>query len=217
MNQHKGRAIGFMVQKSNILASLSQGFLGPGLQLGSDRHWHCLSTFGQALCQFPRGIKLSLLGLLQVPKLSAQNVNQGALTISFGDFKHEQESEQMLEAFSHIGTDSTKNVSSRSIALMLESDINDTTKIGGWIEMQKSNLRYLQWSVNMSNESEDSFGWGVRLGGMAEYPTNWEHFLVESYIKINVGKNLSMKPGIAYIRQGSARAYAYMLRSNWSF
>lgn len=99
---------------------------------------------------------------------------------------------------------------------MLESEIDEIPKIGGWIEMEKSNPKHLQWAVSLSDDSEDSLGWGMRVSGTIESPTNLDHFWVESYVKMNLGNRFSLKPGIAYITNGNAKVAAFMLRSNWS-
>lgn len=217
LNLHNGSAIGLMVKKSNIVASLAQFVSGLGMPLDSGSIEHCFSTFGQVLYQLPRGTKLSLLGLLQVPKLLRQCANHGPLTLSFGGYRRQEAYEGMVEEFvPPMGTSSEGNASTGSIALMLESEIDEFTKIGGWIEMKNSNLKYLKWAVSVSDDSEDSFGWGIRFSGMNEGPKSFDHFQVESYMKLNLGKRFSVKPGVAFIKDGNSRTTALMLRSNWS-
>lgn len=217
MNLHNGSAIGLMVKKSNIVASLAQFVSGLGMPPDSGNIEHCFSTFGQVLCQLPRGTKLSLLGLLQVPKLSHQRANHGPLTLSFGGYRHQEAYEGMVEEFvPPMGTSLQGNASTGSIALMLESEIDEFTKIGGWVETKNSNLKYLKWAVSVSDDSEDSFGWGIRFSGMNEGPNSFDHFQVESYLKLNLGKRFSVKPGVAFIKDGNSRTTALMLRSNWS-
>ncbi|KAA8537490.1 hypothetical protein F0562_027098 [Nyssa sinensis] len=69
-----------------------------------------------------------------------------------------------------------ENVAAGSIALVLESKLDKSTRIGGWLEMKRSNLRFLQWAVNMSDTPEDDFGWGLSLGGSIRGPRSWDHF-----------------------------------------
>lgn len=217
MNLCNGSALGLMVKKSNFVASLAQFFSGLEMEQGSNEVGHSFSTFGQVLCRLPGGIKFSLLGLLQLPHLLYQRENHGALTFSLGGVKQESAPEPMIGAFAPpMGTNSQGSASTGSIALMLESEIDEIPKIGGWIEMEKSNPKYLQWAVSMSDDSEDYLGWGMRFSGMIESPTSLDHFRVESYMKLNFGKRFSVKPGIAYIMNGNAKVAAFMLRSNWS-
>ncbi|XP_059438794.1 uncharacterized protein LOC132171489 [Corylus avellana] len=222
LNQHSGSGIGIgvMVRKSNVVASLAQFVSGLGMQPGSDSMGHCLSTFGQVVCQLPRGIKLSLLGLHQMPKSLSQHVSLGSpLTIPVRLFKRHRTPETVVEveaSTSSVRASTLENVSAGSIALMLESELDEITRIEGWIEMDKSNPKHLQWAVTVSDDSEDSFGWAISLSGMVGDPTNRDRFQAESYLKLNLGKRFSLKPGLTYVADGNARLTAFMLRSNWS-
>ncbi|XP_062107868.1 uncharacterized protein LOC133818816 [Humulus lupulus] len=218
LNQPSGSAIGLMVKNSNVIASLAQFVSGQGMHSDSHSFGHCFNTFGQVLCQLPRGTKFSVMGLLQAPKLSCQlPATHGPFTLSFGGSKHQENPDGMVENLvSTIGNSSQGNVSTGSIALTLESEIDEFTKIGGWIELKNSDPKYLKWAASLSDDSEDSFGWGMKFGGMIEGPSNFDHFQVETYMKLNFGKKCSIKPGIAYIMDGNARVTALMLRSNWS-
>lgn len=187
------------------------------MQPGSDSRGHCFSTFGQVVCQLPRGVELSLLGLHQVPKSLSQHVSLGPLTIPVRRFKHHRTPETVVEASTpSMGASTLENVSAGSVALMLESELDETTRIEGWIEMHKSNPKHLQWAVTVSDDSEDSFGWGLSLSGMIGDPTNRDRLQAESYLKLNLGKKFSLKPGLTYVADGNARLTAFMLRSNWS-
>ncbi|PQQ21488.1 uncharacterized protein Pyn_07736 [Prunus yedoensis var. nudiflora] len=228
LNQHNGSAVGLMVKKSNIVASLAQFVSGLGAQVGSGRVELCLSTFGQIVCQLPGGTKLSLLGLHQMPRLSSEYVDHrvGALTIPLGSSTHDRSHETIVEgSLTHhrspeamveaymppLGSNSPEKGSSGSIALMLESEVDEMTKIGGWIEMKQSNPRHLEWAVSVSDDSEDSVGWGMNLSGILGGPNLWDRVQIESYMKLNLGKRFSVKPGIAHIVDGNARmdcAYA---------
>lgn len=217
LNQHGGSGIGIMVRKSNVVASLAQFVSGLGMQPGSDSTGHCFSTFGQVVCQLPRGIKLSLLGLHQVPKSLSQHVSLGPLTIPVRLFKRSRTPETLVEASTpSMGASTLENVSAGSVALMLESELDESTRIEGWIEMHKSNPKLLQWAMTLSDDSEDSFGWGTSLSGMIGDPTNRGRFQAESYLKLKFGKRFSLMPGLTYIADGNARLTALVLRSNWS-
>ncbi|TQD97899.1 hypothetical protein C1H46_016424 [Malus baccata] len=70
----------------------------------------------------------------------------------------------MIEAFvPPLGTNSQDNRSTGSVALMLESELDEFTKLGGWIEMKQSNPKHLEWAVTVADDSEDSVGWGRGL------------------------------------------------------
>ncbi|GAV56709.1 hypothetical protein CFOL_v3_00251 [Cephalotus follicularis] len=217
MNQHSGSAIGLTVRKSNVVASLVQSISGLGVHPTSVANGYCLSTFGQVICQLPRGVKLSLLGLQQVPRSSSLSVRPGALTIPVGFLRHDKAPETTDETYTPPVEANTQDIiSTRSIALKLGSKLDEFTRIGGWIEMKSTNPSHLHWAVNLSDDSEYDLGWGMSLGGMIEGTNGCNQFQIESYLKFNLGKRFSLKPGVAYVTYGNAKAFALMLRSNWS-
>ncbi|MBA0597531.1 hypothetical protein Gorai_007334 [Gossypium raimondii] len=208
LHQHNGGAIGVTVRRSNIIASLAQSFRGMGNE-------HCFSTFGQVVCQLPIRLKLSFLGLCRGPKLASRNFRLGALALPVGLSRYLEDVDTVNEeAFMPSDTNAPE---SGSVAIMLESELDEYQRLGGWIEMKQTNPKILQWAVNLSDTSEDVFGWGVSVGGVVEGPRNWDHFQVESYVKLNLGKRCSLKPGIAYVVDGNSRTLALALRSNCSF
>ncbi|MBA0567995.1 hypothetical protein Golob_005522 [Gossypium lobatum] len=208
LHQHNGGAIGVTVRRSNIIASLAQSFRGMGNE-------HCFSTFGQVVCQLPIRLKLSFLGLCRGPKFASRNFRLGALALPVGLSRYLEDVDTVNEeAFMPSDTNAPE---SGSVALMLESELDEYQRLGGWIEMKQTNPKILQWAVNLSDTSEDVFGWGVSVGGVVEGPRNWDHFQVESYVKLNLGKRCSLKPGIAYVVDGNSRTLALALRSNCSF
>ncbi|GLU09893.1 hypothetical protein SLE2022_267280 [Rubroshorea leprosula] len=215
LNQHNGSAIGLTVRKSNIVASLAHSVSRLGLPSGFDGIGHCFSTFGQVVCQLPGRTKVSVLGLHEVPKLSS--CESGMLSVPVGFLTHHEASDRMDESSSPpLRTGTQGIVSTGSIALKLDSELDEYTRLGGWIEMKNSNPKNVRWAVNLSDISDDEFGWGMSLGGIIEGPKNWDHFQVESYLKFNMSKRFSLKPGLAYVVDGNSRTMALMLRSNWS-
>lgn len=181
---------------------------------GSDAMENRYSTFGQLVCQFPRGTKLSVLGVLQVPLSSRPLRNFGVFTIPAVLSRQHDVSEAVPETWSLVGTKT--QVSDGSIAIMVESELDGFTKIGGWVEMNKLNPKSVQWAVTMSDVFEDSFGWGMNLGGIVGDPARVDHFQAESYLKFNMGNKFCLKPGVAYVMDGDSKIAALMLRSNWS-
>ncbi|XVF88572.1 hypothetical protein PTKIN_Ptkin19aG0061400 [Pterospermum kingtungense] len=207
LHQHNGGAIGVIVRKSNIVASLAQS-------VSAMRIGHCFSTFGQVVFQFPQGLKLSVLGLQRGPKLVSRNVRLGALGTAVGFRRHLEDADSTVEGSSPPLT--INNTETGSIALKLESELDEYKRLAGWVEMKQANPKHLQWAVNLSDISEDVYGWGMTLGGIIESPRNWDHFQIESYVKFNMGKKFSLKPGVAYVVDGNSRTLALVLRSNWS-
>ncbi|XP_044460815.1 uncharacterized protein LOC123192354 isoform X2 [Mangifera indica] len=217
LTQHNGSAIGVTVRKSNVVASLAQSVSGRGMPLGSVGFGYYLNTFGQVVCQLPRGIKLSLMGLHQVPKV-LDHCLSAALAVPVGFLEHHNSPERTVEA---AGPASSLRIHTPimprtgSIALKLESELDASTKVGGWIEMLNSNYKHLRWAITISDTSEDDMGWGVNLSGI-EGPTGWKQYQFESFADLSLGKRFNLKPGVAYVVDGDAKILALMLRCNWS-
>ncbi|KAK7351766.1 hypothetical protein VNO77_11451 [Canavalia gladiata] len=214
LNLHNGSGIGITVRKSNVIASLAQIFTGLAMSSGSGTMVNRSSTFGQLVCQLPRGTKLSVMGLLHVPLSSRQHRNFGALTIPIVLSKQQELSEAVPEALSSIGTKT--HISTGSIALMMESEVDGFTKIGGWVEMNQLDPKFVQWAVSVSDVCEDSFGWGLTVSGMNGDSAGGSHFQVDTYLKYNIGNKFCLKPGLALAKDGNSNIAALMLRSNWS-
>ncbi|KAI5402789.1 uncharacterized protein LOC127083834 [Lathyrus oleraceus] len=209
LNLRNGSAIGIAARKSCFIASLAQFVSGLGIPFDSNTMDNSYSTFVQLACQFPRGTKLSVLGNHQLPFVSKQLRKVGAFTIPLVLSNQHEASETEPEASPYIGT--RAQVSGGSTAIMLESELDGFTKLGGWVEMNALNPKSVQWAVTLSDVYEDSFGWGMSLGGIGA-----DHFQAESYLKFNMGDKFCLKPGLAFATDGNSRIGALMLRSNWS-
>lgn len=203
---HNGTAIGITVRKSNIIASLAQH--ATGLQIP-----HTSSTFGQLLYQFSRGTKLSILGFHRMPLSSKRLGNFGAFTFPIVLSKQNEVSEAAPpKVLSSTGI----RTSGGSIALMAESEIDGFGKLGGWFEMNKLNPQSVQFGLNLSDDSEDSLGWGMSLSRFIVNSENEAHFQAESYLRFNMGNKFCLKPGVVLGTDGKSKIAALMLRSNWS-
>ncbi|KAF9683169.1 hypothetical protein SADUNF_Sadunf05G0184500 [Salix dunnii] len=219
LNQHNDAAIGITVRKSNVIAMMAQSVSGLRKQPFFDGIGRDFGTFGQIVCQLPKGIKFSLMGLQQVTTSSNGHRNLGALAIPVGFLKHDKSPETSSQDSAQPVGAGSLDITSRAgyVALKLELELDESTRIGGWIEMKNSNPRHLQWAVNAFDDAEDEFGWGLSLGGVFEGRSNHGCLQAESYVKLNIGKKFCLKPGITYSRDGNAKILALMLRSNWSF
>ena len=115
-----------------------------------------------------------------------------------------------------MGTNTQDIFSTGSIALKLESEIVEGTKIGGWIEMKNSHSKPVRWAVTMYDSFEDEVGWGVSLSGFSEGFKVRDQYQFESFADLSFGKRFRLKPGVAYVVDGNAKILALMLRCNWS-
>lgn len=204
LNQVNGSGIAVMVKKSNIIGSVAQSV---SVLPHSAGLLYCFGTFGQVVCQLSSNTKLSLLGIHKVANLSSQQPRLAAMSLPIGILQRSGHSEASLEETSLLDG---------SLAMTLESELDESTKIGGWVEMKRSNPKYLQWAVTMSDTSEDDFGWGLSLGGLLQGPRNWDHFQVESFLNFNLGKKCKLQPGLLYVMDGATQFPALTFRTNWS-
>ncbi|XP_010692510.2 uncharacterized protein LOC104905619 isoform X1 [Beta vulgaris subsp. vulgaris] len=211
LHQDHGRAIGLTVKKSNVVGSLAQFVVDLPGSFG-----HCFSTFGQIVYQLPRSTKLSLFGLHHVPR-PRQQANPGSLAIPFSIWRHRQRYEESTVTSSPTSTSHFEDLPSvGSVAVMLESELDESTRVRGWLQMRNSNPINLQWSVSMSDFPEDEIGWGLSLGGIIQGPKSWDHFQVEAFLKYNVGNKLSLQPAFVYLMDRNNQIPGLMLRSTWS-
>lgn len=206
-----------MVRKSNVVASIAQFVSRPIFLTNSARIMHCFSTFGQVVYQLSHSTKFSIFGVHKVPKFSNQRVSLGAMTLPVGILKQRKFSESSVEEDSReVAILERENLMDGSIAMMLESELDESTKISGWIEMKQSNAKYLQWALNVYDTPENDFGWGLSMGGLVQGPRSWDHFQVEAYLNFNIGKKFRLKPAVLYLSDGTSRFPALMLQSSWS-
>lgn len=216
LNEQIGSAIGLMVRKSNVVASLAQFVSELGLHSDSSGLVHCFSTFGQVMCQLSGNTKLSLLGIHRVPKFSKQ-VKLGPMVVPVGIFKRDKHPESSVgTSSSSFLTNTKEDMPSGSIALTLETELDDSTRIGGWIEMKKSNPRHLEWAITMADTPDDDFGWGLSLGGIVQGPKSWDQFQMEAFLRMKLGDRFSLQPGLAYVMDGTTQFPVATLRSTWS-
>ncbi|MCD7447656.1 hypothetical protein HAX54_032275 [Datura stramonium] len=204
LNQLNGSGISVMVKKSNSIASLAQ-FVSALPHSGS--LLYCFGTFGQVVCQLSSNTKLSILGIHKVANLSSQQPRLAAMSLPIGILQRSGQSEASLEG---------NGLLDGSLAMTIESELDECTRIGGWVEMKRSNPKYFQWAVTMSDTSEDDFGWGLSLGGLLQGPRNWDHFQVETFLNFNLGKKCKLQPGLLYVMDGATQFPALTFRTSWS-
>ncbi|KAL6493019.1 hypothetical protein OROGR_032778 [Orobanche gracilis] len=214
LNQEDSGAIGIMLRKSNLVASLAQLVSGIGMQVDSAGISRCLSTFGQVVWQLPGNTKLSLLGVHRESRPAGQIVSLGPLALPVSLFQPKGKLEISEQEDSPTGIESRSL--GGSIALMVDSDLDESMRFGGWIETRSSNPRYVQWGVTMYDTPEDELGWGLTLGGLFDGLKSLERIRVETYLNLNFGKRFKLQPAVVYVKDGDSQFPALMLRSSWS-
>ncbi|KAI4374907.1 hypothetical protein MLD38_012844 [Melastoma candidum] len=158
------------------------------------------------------------MGLHRARKPVTLSLSPVPLSFSLSQIHHGQDRSR-FEEYPDPNTESYRKstVSEGSIALMLESSLDENTRFGGWMEMNNLDPGHIQWSVNLSDDSKDELGWGLSLGGTNGSPRSENRFQAESHVKINIGNRLELRPGVVHVMDGNARITAFMLRSHWSF
>lgn len=210
-NQCHDAALGIMVKRGRIAACLAELVSEIHLQPDASGIRRCFSTFGQVIYQLSRGTTFTLLGLDKRLSTPSQQMRLSKFTLPLGSLKHDANRNASL------GTQNMDDkVSCGSISLMLESELDESTRVGGWVEMKNSDPRCMHWAVSMSDTPEKELGWGLSLGGIVQGPLTWDHFQAEAFLKVNVNKRCSLQPGIVYVMDGTNHIPALMFRSNWS-
>ncbi|KFK35675.1 hypothetical protein AALP_AA4G022600 [Arabis alpina] len=217
LNQHNGSAIGLTVRKSNVAASLAQSILNLKAEQSLNATNRCFRTFGQVTCHILRGVKLSLLGCHQILTPSNNNLHStGAITFPVSFLRRRIAMEPESSAPPLEMSRSMDHVSSSSIALKLDSLMDESTRIGGWVEMQNPREKQVKWSLSITDKPEDEVGWGMSVGGVVDGSRNHDRFQVESYLKFNIGSRFSLSPGLVYLTNSNGRTIGLMLQSHWS-
>ncbi|XP_049354249.1 uncharacterized protein LOC125818778 [Solanum verrucosum] len=206
LNQLNGSGIAVMVKKSKIVACLAQ-FVS-ALPPHSGSVLYCFGTFGQVVCHLSSNTKLSILGIHKMANLSRQQPRLAAMSLPFS----------FLQQSGHPQASLVENCFlDGPLAMTLESELDESTKIGGWVETNIASPEYLKWAVTMSDTSEDDFGWGLSLGGLLRGPRKWNRFQVESFLNFNVGKKCKLQPGLLYVMdEGATQFPALIFRTSWS-
>ncbi|KAG2320048.1 hypothetical protein Bca52824_013261 [Brassica carinata] len=183
---------------TNMAASLAQSIshLEPEQCLNATNR--CFRTFGQVTCNILRGVvKLSLLAVTRFYHLFLR---------------------RCIATEPEPSTHPLEMSRASSIALKLDTLMDESTRIGGWIEMQNSREKQVKWSVSITDKPEDEVGWGMSVGGVVvvDGSRNHDRFQVESYLKFNIGHRFSLSPCLVYLTNSQGRTVGLLLQSHWS-
>ncbi|ONK72583.1 uncharacterized protein A4U43_C04F20920 [Asparagus officinalis] len=209
-NQHYNCGAGIKVHGSNIAASIAE--LVSGMQTQPDASFgRSLSTFGQVSYQPFEETRFTLSCLMQMHKPLSYLFKFGTLAIPTGHLK-QQNSEVQGQESSSARSKKADGISSGSIALMLDSQLDESTNLSGWIELQKSS-KLLQWGASLSDIPEDELGWGLRMGGKIGGHLN--QLQLEGFLNFNFDKRFNLQPGLFYATDGRKHSPALVFRSSW--
>ncbi|KAI3816979.1 hypothetical protein L1987_10765 [Smallanthus sonchifolius] len=179
--------------------------IGSGVSLTVKNYHSLVKHFRQVTCQLSWSTRVSLLGLNRTLKISRQNASLGPIAVPIGLIRHHKEP---IEA---------GDGSFGSTAMVLESDLDSSTGVGGWVELSNLDSRYLQWGASVSDLPEDDIGWGLRVGGSVNGSNVWDHYKIEAFSKVKIGEKFLLHPSLMYVKDGSTRFPALTMKSTWSF
>ncbi|XP_010933354.1 uncharacterized protein [Elaeis guineensis] len=208
-------AAGLIFKRSDVEACLAELVSGQGMQHSADGNGTCLSTFAQVSYQPLEKTKISLSGLWQMSRLPCPLIKLGPFAIPVGSSKQQTGSDIQMQAPPNATTRNTVDfISSGSIALMLDSEFDERTRLGGWIEVQKSSHNFFQWGISLSDTPDDELGYGLRVGGIAKGHLV-DQFQLEGFLNYNLGRSLNLQPGLVWVMEGMTRSAALVFRTSW--
>ncbi|KAJ3682463.1 hypothetical protein LUZ60_015036 [Juncus effusus] len=223
-------AIGLTLKGHNFRASIAQ-LIGPSMvntESADMKNCH-LTTFGEIAYKPLEDIKISLSTLFQICKPSSHLVKISNLSFPLIHLKKSIRSVVLLQS---TGTDTdtgtgidtgidtgTGTNSSQSIALNLNCEYLESTKLEGWIELNKPlSENMIKFGGSLCDLPENEIGWGLRSGGVIK--GNFERiegFQMEGFLNFELGRggNAKLQPGVVFVSGGGNRVAALVLRSCW--
>ncbi|XP_047327230.1 uncharacterized protein LOC124930905 [Impatiens glandulifera] len=214
LNEHHGSALALLVRKAKVVASLAQ-FTSRLIEQPGYGFVRYFTTFGQLACQLSTSTRVSILGKHQIHGSARKQAIPGALIMPFGLGNNFRTAETLIET-SELPVGMQHSDAAGSVALMMESELDESTRIGAWVEMQNLNSKNLQWNISVSDMPEGEIGWGLSLGGSTQGPKCWNHFQVETLLNINYCKKFNLQPALVYLMDGTSQFPGMMIRCNWS-
>ncbi|URE23700.1 hypothetical protein MUK42_18212 [Musa troglodytarum] len=210
--QNHGCAAGIVLKGSKIAASLAELVSGIGMQRDGTGQSSCLTTFGQISYQLFERVKVNLSGVWQKP--ASGFIKLGTLTIPLSNLKQQTGAEaSRATAVTETADDVLANSAPGSIAIMLDSEVNGSNKLGFWLEVQKSSPGLLKWGMSLSDTPSGELGWGVKLRGMSKGHLNLQ---MEGFLMFCLGRNFVLQPGLVFVMEGRTRTPAFICQSSWS-
>ncbi|KAG1361963.1 hypothetical protein COCNU_10G001820 [Cocos nucifera] len=208
-------AAGLIFKRSDIEACLAELVSGQGMRHSADGNRTCLSTFAQVSYQPLEEIKITLSGLWQMSKLPWPLIKLGPFAIPVGRSKQQTGSDVQMQPSPNATTRNTVDfMSSGSVALMLDSEFDERTRVGVWIEVQKPSHNSFQWGISLSDTPEDKLGYGLRVGRIAKGHL-LDQLQLEGFLNYNLGKSLNLQPGFVWVMEGMTQSAALVFRTSW--
>ncbi|XP_074558571.1 uncharacterized protein LOC141814513 [Curcuma longa] len=211
-DQHHDGAIGISFNGSKIKASFAELFSGIGMPHDSSSERTFLSTFARVSYQPSEEVKVNISSLWQTPGTGFMKF--GMLAVPLNNVRQQTESSGAARAskIKKESVDTSLTKSAGAIAIMLDSEVDDSTKLGVWLEVQKSNSGVLKWGMFLSDIPYEEVGWGLKVRGMAKSQLDLQ---MEAFLQFSLGSNFILQPGVVYVTEGRHRIPAIIFQSSW--
>ncbi|KAK9086125.1 hypothetical protein Sjap_026536 [Stephania japonica] len=214
LSRSLGTGAGFMLRRSGFAASLA-GFIDRvEMHPSSVEICNCFSTVGQVICHISKRTRLALMGVRKKVIPPSQQCRPQQFVLPLGGWRHSKSPTDTTT--SPISEDIYGENVDQSVGVTLESELDESTRIKGWIEMHNLNPRILQWALTLSDTPQDELGWGLCFGGILQGFSTLDQFQAEAFVNLNVSKRFDLQSGILYMTDGKAHIPALMFRSSWS-
>ncbi|XP_042454148.1 uncharacterized protein LOC122038457 isoform X1 [Zingiber officinale] len=211
-DQHHDGAIGISFKRSKIKASFTELFSGIGMPHDSSSERTFLSTFARVSYQPSEEVRVNISGLWQSPATGFMKF--GTLAVPLNNVRQQTGSSGAAQAskIKKESVDTPLTKSPGAIAIMLDSEVDDGTKLGVWLEVQKSNSGILKWGMFLSDIPYEEVGWGLKVRGMAKGQLDLQ---MEAFLHFSLGSNFMLQPGVVYVTEGRTRIPAFIFQSSW--
>ncbi|CAL9146733.1 unnamed protein product [Musa hybrid cultivar] len=211
-NQNHGCAAGIVLKGTKIAGSLAELVSGIGMQRDGTGQSSCLTTFGQVSYQLFERVKVNLSGVWQKP--ASGFIKLGTLTIPLSNLKQQTGAEASHAiAVTEPADGDLANSAAGSIAIMLDSEVDGSNKLGFWLEVQKSSPGSPKLGVSLSNTPSGELGWGLKLRGMSKEQLTLH---MEGFLMFCLGGNFVLQPGLVFVMEGGTTTPAFICQSSWS-
>ncbi|KAG6493826.1 uncharacterized protein LOC122002412 isoform X2 [Zingiber officinale] len=203
-NLRHAYGVGLSVKASNFAASFGELISGWNTQMDPASQTNKLSSFLQISSQYFGETKLSLSGVWQMPCSFSKSLRFGRLACGSSSVK---------KAVSSLSGKQVLRSTGGSISMLL--DIDESSKFGGWVEVQKSSSDLLNWAVFFSDVLERDIGFGVTVGGNRKAQSS--SVILETFLNFCVDKRAIVQPALVLTFNERRRAApALVFRTSWS-
>ncbi|XP_074575734.1 uncharacterized protein LOC141832145 isoform X2 [Curcuma longa] len=196
--------VGLSVKASNFAASFGELVSGWNTQMDPASQTNKLSTFLQISSQCFGETKLSLSGVWQMACSFSKPLRFGRSAPGSNSGK---------KAVASLSGEQVLRGTGGSVSMLL--DIDESSKFGGWVEVQKSSPDLLNWAVFFSDVLEREIGFGLAVGGNRKAQSSSVTF--ETFLNFCVGKRAIVQPALVLTFNERCRAApALVFRTSWS-